>query len=339
MINFRFHLVSLVAVFLAMGLGILVGSTVIDQRIVNRLESEIASVRNENKTRKAESKDLAQQNSDQQDFIEQSAPFVVDGRLAGQSVAIIAERGVDGGVVKKTETLLRSAGADVPAVLWLDDSWQLDTDQRKSDLQSALGVTGDANVMRDRAFDRLARRLARAPRPAPSSTSTTRSISTTTGSSSPTTTTAPAPVDVLTALDAAGFLSVTDGNASEFADFPGRLGHVLVITGDNSHFAGAGMTSAFAHALTRAGVPAVVAAIYDEGSDPKKAPDRGAALAPVLDDRVLSKAVSTVDDLELEQGRVATTLVLEVVASGAIGHYGYGSDASAPLPPHPSSSP
>src|SRR3954447_19576890 len=122
MINFRFHLVSLVAVFLAMGLGILVGSTVIDQKIVNRLESEIASVRNENKTRKAESKDLAQQNSDQQDFIDQTAPFVVDGRLAGQSVAIVAERGVDGGVVKKTETLLRGAGADVPAVLWLDDS-------------------------------------------------------------------------------------------------------------------------------------------------------------------------------------------------------------------------
>ena len=44
MINFRFHLVSLVAVFLALGLGILVGSTVIDQGIVNRLDSEINHV-------------------------------------------------------------------------------------------------------------------------------------------------------------------------------------------------------------------------------------------------------------------------------------------------------
>jgi hypothetical protein len=323
-----------------MGLGILVGSTVIDQRIVNRLETEIASVRNENKTRKAESKDLANQNSDQQDFIEQSAPFVVDGRLAGQSVAIVAERGVDGGVVKKTETLLRGAGADVPAVLWLDDSWQLDSDQRKADLESALNLHGDTTAIRDRAFDLLAHRLSRAPARTltPSSTSTSRPSSTTTRQSPTTTTTSP-PVDVLTALDAAGFLSVTDGNASEFADFPGQLGHVLVITGDNSHFAGAGMTSAFAHALTRAGVPTVVAAIYNEGSDPKKAPERGASLAAVVDDRVLSKAVSTVDDLELEQGQVAATLVLEVVGSGAIGHYGYGPDASAPLPPHPSSGP
>ena len=49
MINFRFHLVSLIAVFLALGLGILVGSTVIDQGIVNRLDSEINNVRKENK--------------------------------------------------------------------------------------------------------------------------------------------------------------------------------------------------------------------------------------------------------------------------------------------------
>jgi hypothetical protein len=338
MINFRFHLVSLVAVFLAMGLGILVGSTVIDQKIVNRLDREIASVRSENKTRKAESKALAQQNSDQQDFIEQTAPFVVDGRLAGQSVAIVAERGVDGGVVKKTETLLRGAGADVPAVLWLDDSWMLDTDQRKTDLASALNLQGDQTAIRDHAFDRLARRLAKTPATTPSSTSTTEPRSTTTGSA-PTTTTTPAPVDVLTALDSAGFLSVTDGSSSEFADFPGRLGQVLVITGDNSHFLGAGTTSAFTHALLRAGVPTVVGAIYDEGNDPKNAPDRGAALSSILDDSRLSKAVSSVDDLDLEQGRVAATLALEVIAGGAIGHYGYGSDASAPLPPHPSSGP
>ena len=58
MINFRFHLVSLIAVFLALGLGILVGSTVVDQGIVNRLDSEINSVRKENSAREATSKQL-----------------------------------------------------------------------------------------------------------------------------------------------------------------------------------------------------------------------------------------------------------------------------------------
>jgi hypothetical protein len=239
--------------------------------------------------------------------------------------------------VKKTQTLLRAAGADVPAVLWLDDSWLLDTDQRKADLESALAVHGAEAVMRTRALNLLARRLATAPTPTVSSTSTTEPRSTTTLRSTPTT--RPAPVDALTALDNAGFVSVTDGDASEFATFPARVAHVLVVTGDKSHFLGAGITAAFAHALARAGLPAVVAAVYDAGSDPKNAPARGAALSSILDDRVLSKAVSTLDDLELEQGRVGATLALSVVSSGVVGHYGYGSDASAPLPPHPSSGP
>jgi hypothetical protein len=335
MINFRFHLVSLVAVFLAMGLGILVGSTVIDQKIVNRLDREINSVRNENKTRKAESKELAKRNSDQEEFIALAAPYVADGRLDGQSVAIVAERGVDGGVVKQTETLLRGAGADVPAVLWLDDSWLLDTDSRRADLAAALGIqAADQVAMRVKALDRLARRFTEPPAATASSTSTTNPRSTTSGSAA-TTTTVP-PTDLLTELDDAGFLSVTDGNASELADFPNRAAHVLLVTGDNSHFAGTGMTSAFTRALTRARIPTVVGAIYDPGSDTDHPRERGAALAPVLDDRVLSKAVSTLDNLEMEEGRIGATLALEVVANGAIGHYGYGPDASAPLPPHSS---
>ena len=339
MINFRFHLVSLVAVFLAMGLGILVGSTVIDQKIVNRLDTEIRRVSKDNDARKAESKKLANENADQQDFIARAAPYVVDGRLDGQSIAIIAERGVDAGVVKKTEALLRSAGADVPGVLWLDDSWLLDTDQRKADLESAVAVHGDQSVIRARALDLLANRLATAPTTATTTTTSKRggsSTATSTTRRSTTTTISPAKVDVLGKLDAAGFLSVTDGNASDFSNFPAHTGHVLVITGDNSHFLGAGMTSALAHALVRAEVPAVVAAIYDAGSNTDNPPERGASLSSVLDDRVLSRAVSTLDDLDLEQGQIGAALTLEVVANGAIGHYGYGPDASAPLPPHPS---
>src|SRR5260221_14284003 len=104
MINFRFPLVSLVAVFLAMGLGILVGSTVIDQKIVNRLDTEIRRVSKDNDERKGESKKLANENADQQDFIGLAAPYVGDGRLDGQSVAIVAERGADGGDGKKNAT-------------------------------------------------------------------------------------------------------------------------------------------------------------------------------------------------------------------------------------------
>ena len=115
------------------------------------------------------------------------------------------------------------------------------------------------------------------------------------------------------------------------------VSHGLVITGDSSHFVGSDLTAEFVRALTRVKLPTVVGAAYDAGSNPDTAPERGAAIASILDDQNLSRAASTVDDLELVQGRVAAVLALaRTIADGNIGHYGYGSGASAPLPPHQS---
>jgi hypothetical protein len=344
MINFRFHLVSLIAVFLALGLGILVGSTVIDQGIVNRLNSAINHVKKENSKVEAANKTLSQQNKQLQQYLDQVAPFVGDQQLEQQSVAVIAEKGVDSSVVKQTEALLRGAGADVPAVLQLEDPWKLDTQTRLQSLQSALGLQGTAPATRDAALNLLVRRLAKAPSPTSTSSTTTSPASTTVessevakGATGVTSTSSPANpthVDPLDALEKAGFLSVIDGDASQFDAFPTYATDVLVITGDDSDFAGTDLSAALARATTRAKLPTVVAAAYDEGNDPATAPQRGAALSSVLDDQVLSRETSTVDDLELQQGRIAVVLALETIGSGNSGHYGYGSGASAPLPPH-----
>ena len=156
-------------------------------------------------------------------------------------------------------------------------------------------------------------------------------------SSSPRTTTSSPTLarnDVLTALEHAGFISVTDGDASAFDAFPTHTVDVLEVTGDASDFAGTDLTAAFARAAVNVKLPTTVAAIYDGGSDPAKAPVRGATLAAILDDNALSHAVSTVDDLDEIQGQIAAVLTLEVIGGGNIGHYGYGNGASAPLPPH-----
>ena len=341
MINFRFPLVSLIAVFLALGLGILVGSTVIDQKIVNRLDAQISSVRKENKARKAESDALAKANAQIRKFIDDTEPFVGDGRLEGFSIAIVAERGVDHGTVKKAEDALRAARADVPGVLWFDDSWQLDSDKRLQSLQTTLGLTGDALSTRNAALGILARRLVKPPAVSvPAGHTSTSKPRTSTSVHATTSTTQPATrVDVLNELEDAGFLSVTDGDRSAFDAFPARAASVLLITGDDSHFLGSDLTASFARALVQVKLPTAVAAVYDAGGEPKDAPERGAALAPILDDRVLKGSVSTVDDLELTEGRIAAVLALEIVGppGNDIGHYGYGTGASSALPQHPPS--
>jgi len=226
----------------------------------------------------------------------------------------------------------------VPGALWLQDDWQLDTDRRVQDLQTALGVRGNATAMREAALTQLATRLAHGPRRASTTTTTTtvetgsrRPGSSTTSTSSPAAT---PPADALSALEQANFLRVTEGDASAFDSFPAHAPDVLVITGDDSHFVGSGLTATFVRALVRANVPTEVGAVYDAGDDTSDAPQRGAVLAPVLDDQTLSRAVTTVDDLEMVQGRAASVLALELIGAGNIGHYGYGAGASAPLPPH-----
>ncbi|MGO9873823.1 MAG: copper transporter [Acidimicrobiia bacterium] len=340
MINFRFHLVSLIAVFLALGLGILVGSTVIDQGIVNRLDSEINGVRKENSARETASKQLGKQNSQLQQFVNLVAPFAGDARLDGQSIALVAEQGINSDAVRQTEQTLQQAGADVPAVLWLDDPWRLDSKSRVQALESALDVRGTATHVRNVALNLLVRRLAKAPTSTHTSASATRRATkspttlprrttTTTPSSTPS-----SRIDVLTALEKAGFISVTDGDASAFAGFPAHPVDVLEVTGDDSDFDGTGLTAAFARAAVNVSLPTAVAAVYDAGDNQADAPARGASLSSILDDNVLSHAVSTVDDLDEIQGQIAAVLTLETIGGGNVGHYGYGTGASAPLPPH-----
>ena len=65
-------------------------------------------------------------------------------------------------------------------------------------------------------------------------------------------------------------------------------------------------------------------------------PKRGSALEPVRGDPALAKQVTTFDDADLPQGPLTAVIGLEQIASGTIGHYGYGEGASETIPSVPS---
>jgi len=96
--------------------------------------------------------------------IEDLEPFAVDGRLVGETTAVLAVRGVDEGKVKATATAAQTAGATVPGILWIEDKWNLaDADAVKA-LQDALGVTiKNKAALRTEAWRQLGVRLATAP--------------------------------------------------------------------------------------------------------------------------------------------------------------------------------
>ncbi|HZB78913.1 MAG TPA: copper transporter, partial [Actinomycetota bacterium] len=48
MIDFRYHLISIIAVFLALGIGILMGSLVLGENLVDQLERDLAGIERRN---------------------------------------------------------------------------------------------------------------------------------------------------------------------------------------------------------------------------------------------------------------------------------------------------
>ena len=60
MINLRYHVVSLVAVFLALGIGVIMGATVIDRVTVDQVRNQLKSVeRSVGQTRRDNDRRLA----------------------------------------------------------------------------------------------------------------------------------------------------------------------------------------------------------------------------------------------------------------------------------------
>lgn len=320
MINFRYHLVSIIAVFLALALGIAMGATVISQGIVDTLRDRINNVEDNADAANAENTELSDQINDAREYMEATAPYVVAGQLDQTAVVVVAARGVDADAVERTVELMQSAGADAPGILWLEQSWALDDPDQVEQMAEILGrpVNLPRGVLRRDAWNALAQRLAAGPPPYGSLEQAP---------------TAPDGGDLLIALEDAGFLgyqSVGDVD-SELADLPEFNARALLIDGTDAEIPPDDVVARGATALLRAQFPLVVAEVYADHED---GPDRGERVAPIRDDE-LADDVSTVDDLDLEQGRITVVLVLS--DPDTVGHYGYGIGSEDDAPEFPDS--
>jgi hypothetical protein len=91
----------------------------------------------------------------------------------------------------------------------------------------------------------------------------------------------------------------------------------------------AARTAARAGALAEAGVETTAAEDHRDGDG---VPGRGVVLANVRDDEGLRVRLSTVDDFDLVDGRIATVLATADLGRDVTGRYGFGAGAEAPMP-------
>lgn len=128
MIDFRYHIVSIVAVFLALALGLFLGSTSLQSTVTHNLKNQANSVLSENRRVHAANKQISSQNRALTNFTNAVEPYAVAGRLAGASVALVSAPGVDDSIRKSLATTFTEAGATVVADIGLDPAF-LDASQ------------------------------------------------------------------------------------------------------------------------------------------------------------------------------------------------------------------
>lgn len=143
MINLRYHIVSLVAVFLALGVGIIVGSTVIDQTLVERLQTQTDNLRDRQAQLRADNDALTKQLGYWEKFGHAVVPPLVEDKLAGNTATIVFQTGVDGRVVDEILEALAQAGVSKPARVELTSKWNPTDQAARRDLAAVIGLPAD----------------------------------------------------------------------------------------------------------------------------------------------------------------------------------------------------
>lgn len=148
MIDYRLHLTSLVAVFLALGLGMLIGGALTStpppaaqQQALSTLQQRFSEFSRQYSDLRDERDDLNDRMMREDQGIRTLMPGWISHRLESRRVAIILCGDVDGAaVLPGVEQALHDAGAMVSSTTRISDDWlPTDTAERASVL-AALGV-------------------------------------------------------------------------------------------------------------------------------------------------------------------------------------------------------
>ena len=113
MIDFRYHLVSIVAVFLALAVGIVLGSTELRGAALSALDRTSSALSAKLNAADAENSALQQEVNGDRAFAQAAEPVLLAHLLDGQRVVVITAPGAPAGVVNGITTALGDAGATV----------------------------------------------------------------------------------------------------------------------------------------------------------------------------------------------------------------------------------
>jgi copper transport outer membrane protein MctB len=302
LINFRYHVVSLTAVFLALAIGLVVGTTALNGPAAETLSNQVKQMRSQNDQYRDKVNQLTDEAGRQEQFAREATPYLVRDKLVGRRVLLITTSDAEKQYADQMMQTLALVGAKVTGQLSVQQKF-LDPANNEQLLDLAdrslpPGVTG---------------------LPANSNGVETSSALL-----------AAVLMDRATAVPAEARRTVL----AAFRDFirPGQevtgpAETVLLLAGaPYADRDAAKLNAALVHVADQfdKAAPLVVAG-DGVGGD-------GNLIKALRGDPALSKSVSTVDNIATPQGRVVTALAIVEQFEGRAGHYGIGGGATSFMP-------
>lgn len=308
MISLRYHTVSITAVFLALAMGVILGSTSVSESLLSHLGSKQDSLRHQVDQLRAERNTLKGRVADAERFGKAIGPLAVRGQLDQHSVVLIAAPDVRTQDREAMTRMLGSAGADVTGTVRLTERFT--NPERSGQLQDVLTRLLPAGVQLP---------VASAPGAlAGGFLGPVTLLEPRTGNPQ---ISSPEQAAALGGLSDGGFVRVSEDLR------PAELAVILTggRTRSESGDSPAAMMARFADQVDQAGAGAVLVgrAGSAAGNDAV-----GAARA----EPTISSELSSVDNADTVAGRVATVLALREQLDDRAGHYGVAGNAQGPVP-------
>ena len=291
--------------FLALGLGILVGTTVLDDSLLDSLRVRTEQLQQQASDLREQLDAALQETAQMERFAADQQAFILPNTLPGTAAVLVTTEGAEADALDEAVAALDLAGARVAATITVQPSMTAANGSDAQELAELLGLPADTSpedLMAAAAAD-LAERIAVGPlRPvAPEE-------------------------DLLGAMLGAGFVVAPGISDAGLADVGGP-GQVVLAVGGVSP-AGQPVSEGFLMPFVAELVEREVTTVAAEGSD------RTSTFLSTTIDRAGSDALVTIDGLDGPVGGTALVLgIARAALTGEGGAWGIGDQAADPLPP------
>ncbi|GAA2863102.1 copper transporter [Streptosporangium fragile] len=315
MIDFRYHLVSIVAIFLALSVGIVLGTTLLEDPVIKASESLANQLREGNDELRAQVEALQKREAGNDAFVAADSARLVKDALAGKTVVIVEAPGTTASTRDAVQQVIGEAGATVTGRVtlterYVDPTQSVFVDKLATGAKPAETVFPAGATAHGKAAEVLAEAIV-------------------TNDPAQVGKEHPAGPGILDAFQRGGLLTV--------ADEPAKRAELAVLTAPAEPYTGdtageqAGAIVATALGLDDASLGTVLAGT-------QTATAAGGVIAALREDAAFTEKVSTVDTADMPMGRVVVVYALREQLSGIAGQYGIGPGVAG-VAPSPSPTP